>query len=169
MSCTVQSSSNWHQLSVLEATATCSNLSRSYTQFLGFHTIDQHGRMNEETSNEMMISMKEFISWAATSDLHPVAVLSAALAEKVAAGTSRERSWWRSSSPRAGRRHSSSESSRSRSRGGSARVGNRCAGHLGAWLYVLEALLGASATRGVDRRAGRGLAPPMVPKFIWNI
>ena len=152
---------------MLEATATCSNLSRSYTQFLGFHTIDQHGRMNEETSNEMMISMKEFISWAATSDLHPVAVLSsAALAEKVAAGTSREWSWRRSSSPRAGRRHSSSESSRSR--GGSARVGNRCAGHLGAWLYVLEALLGVSATRGVDR--GRaGAWPPLWSPNLYGI
>jgi hypothetical protein len=58
--CHVQSSSNRHQHSVLEATATCTDLSRPCTQFLGFSTIDQHGRMNEETSNEMMISMKEF-------------------------------------------------------------------------------------------------------------
>ena len=70
--CPVQSSSTRNQFSVLDATVSCTNLSRSCTQFLGFSTIDQYGAVNEEASNEMVICMKEFIPWVRTSAFVPL-------------------------------------------------------------------------------------------------
>jgi len=98
--CPVQSSSTRNQFSVLDATVSCTNLSRSCTQFLGFSTIDQYG-MNEEASNEMVICMKDFIPWVRTSAFVPLPCSRRAATASTRGGGPRF-GWWRA---QAGARH----------------------------------------------------------------